>query len=143
MPEFLREIDIITPNKVEAEMLTGINVTDEQSMHAITNEFFRFGVRNVLITLGSNGVFVGLPDRTALIPGFKVRSIDSTGAGDVVQRIACRIHCRRDVRRGRGQDGECFGSDLRNTDGGAELGTAQNGNRKFHRIERVMRLRCA
>ncbi len=80
---FLQQIDIITPNKVEAEMLTGIKVTDEESLRVITKKFFEFGIKTVLITLGSKGVFIGLQDTMELIPAFKVRSIDSTGAGDV------------------------------------------------------------
>ncbi len=82
-PDLLQEVDIITPNKVEAEMITGITVTDEESMHAIARKFFDFGIKNVLITLGSQGVFAALPNMMELIPGFKVRSVDSTGAGDV------------------------------------------------------------
>jgi len=82
-PSLLGEIDIITPNKVEAEMLTGIKVTDEESMRSIVKKFFDFGVKNVLITLGSHGVFAGLPHAMEHIPAYSVRSIDSTGAGDV------------------------------------------------------------
>ena len=80
---FLKEIDIITPNKVEAEMISGIKVTDVESLHTIAKKFIEFGIKNVLITLGSKGVFVGSSDQMELIPGYKVCSIDSTGAGDV------------------------------------------------------------
>ena len=79
----LQEIDIITPNKVEAEMITGIKVTDEESLRSIVNKFFEYGIKNVLITLGSNGIFAGLPNTMKFIPAFKVNPIDSTGAGDV------------------------------------------------------------
>lgn len=79
----LQEIDIITPNKVEAEMITGIKVTDEESLRSISKKFFEFGVTTVLITLGSKGVFFGTEKCMELIPAFKVRSVDSTGAGDV------------------------------------------------------------
>jgi ribokinase len=79
----LQEIDIITPNKVEAEMITEMKVTDEESLRSIAKKFFEFGIKNVLITLGSKGIFAGLPNTMELIPAFKVRSIDSTGAGDV------------------------------------------------------------
>lgn len=81
--QLLQLIDVITPNKVEAEMLTGIKVTDDESLCAITRKFFEFGIQNVLITLGSKGVFIGVPNLMELIPAYKVRSIDSTGAGDV------------------------------------------------------------
>ena len=79
----LQEIDIITPNKVEAEMITGIKVTDEESLRSIVKKFFEYGIKNVLITLGSNGIFAGLPNTMKFIPAFKVNPIDSTGAGDV------------------------------------------------------------
>ena len=79
----LQEIDIITPNKVEAEMITGIKVTNEESLRSIVRKFFDFGIKNVLITLGSKGIFAGLNNSIEFIPAFKVCPIDSTGAGDV------------------------------------------------------------
>jgi len=79
----LQEVDIITPNKVEAEMITGIKVTDEESMRSIVKKFFDYGIKNVLITLGSKGIFAGLPNAMKHIPAYKVCSVDSTGAGDV------------------------------------------------------------
>jgi ribokinase len=79
----LQKINTITPNRVEAEMLTGIKVTDEESLRLITKRLFNFGIKNVLITLGAKGVFAGLQDSMEFIPSFKVNTIDSTGAGDV------------------------------------------------------------
>ena len=76
-------IDIITPNVVEAEMLTGIKVTDVKSLHMIVNRFFDFGIKNVIITLGSKGYFAGFQNIMEIIPAFKVTPIDTTGAGDV------------------------------------------------------------
>lgn len=76
-------IDIITPNVVEAEMLTGIKVTDVKSLHMIVNRFFDFGTKNVIITLGSKGYFAGFQNIMEIIPAFKVTPIDTTGAGDV------------------------------------------------------------
>lgn len=80
---FLKEIDIITPNKVEAEMLTGIKVTDDESLCLIVNKFLEFGIKNVLITLGAKGIFAGSAEGAKMIPSFKVSPVDSTGAGDV------------------------------------------------------------
>lgn len=79
----LKEIDIITPNKVEAEMITGIKVTDEESLRSVSQKFFELGINTVLVTLGSKGIFVGSRNSMELIPAFKVRAVDSTGAGDV------------------------------------------------------------
>ncbi len=81
--ELLLEIDIITPNKVEAEMITGIKANDEEGLCSIVRKFFEYGIKNVLITLGSKGIYAGIPGVMNLIPAFQVNSIDSTGAGDI------------------------------------------------------------
>lgn len=80
---FLGLIDIITPNKVEAEMLTGIKVSGDESLSLIAERFFEFGIENVIITLGSRGIYAAFPGTAKVIPAYRVHSIDSTGAGDV------------------------------------------------------------
>jgi ribokinase len=79
----LKYVDIITPNIVEAEMLTGIKVTDVNSLQSIVNRFFDYGINDVIITLGSKGYFAGAHDAMKIIPALKVAPIDTTGAGDV------------------------------------------------------------
>ena len=79
----LRYVDIITPNIVEAEMLTGIKVTDVNSLQSIVNRFFDYGINDVIITLGSKGYFAGSHDAMKIIPALNVAPIDTTGAGDV------------------------------------------------------------
>lgn len=81
--DLLQDVDVITPNKVEAEMITGIKVSDDESLSSIVRKFFEYGIKNVLITLGSKGIFVGVSNRMELIPAYKVCPVDSTGAGDV------------------------------------------------------------
>ena len=41
------------------------------------------GVQNVIITLGARGAFVAGQEARAFVPGFKVKPVDTTGAGDV------------------------------------------------------------
>jgi ribokinase len=79
----LSRISIITPNETEAEMLSGIKVTDIRSAEAAARAIRKRGVITVIITLGSNGAFVLDDDRTEHIPGYKVNAIDTTAAGDV------------------------------------------------------------
>ncbi|NWF90078.1 MAG: ribokinase [Ignavibacteriaceae bacterium] len=81
--KILNDIDVITPNKVEAEMITGIKASDEESLRAIAQKFFESGVKIVIITLGSKGMFVGSTEGMKLIPAYKVCPVDSTGAGDI------------------------------------------------------------
>lgn len=80
--EFLSKVYMVTPNEVEAEELTGIPVIDLASASKAAGFFFRKGVRKVIITLGSKGVFVSSDGREEIVPAFPVEAIDTTGAGD-------------------------------------------------------------
>jgi len=82
-PELLAGLDWITPNETEAEALTGIAVTDEESCRAAAKELQRMGVKNVIITLGSRGVYCAAADGSAqTVPCPKMKAVDTTGAGD-------------------------------------------------------------
>ncbi len=46
-------------------------------------DYFRErGVKHLLITLGSKGVFYSTPTAHGLVPAFKVKAVDTTAAGD-------------------------------------------------------------
>lgn len=79
---FLKKIDIITPNETEAQTLTGITVNSPKSAHDAAEVFLKKGVKNVVITLGSNGVYVTDGEKEEMIPQINVEAIDTTGAGD-------------------------------------------------------------
>lgn len=81
--DFYYNIDIIVPNELEAETLTGIKPRDEQSRLAAMNFFLEKGVRYVAITLGGSGV--AFSDGMRLVghlPAHKTVAVDTTGAGD-------------------------------------------------------------
>lgn len=79
---FLRGAYLVTPNEVEAEELTGIAVRDLESADRAAEVFFDKGVENVLITLGSRGVYLNADGRSQIIPAYRVNAVDTTGAGD-------------------------------------------------------------
>ena len=80
--ELLSLIDIITPNETEAEILTGVQVSDEQSAVEAAQVFHKKGIDCVMITLGEKGVFVSQNGETRIINGFRVKAVDTTAAGD-------------------------------------------------------------
>lgn len=80
--EFLRGTYLVTPNEVEAEELTGVPVTDLESADRAAKVFFEKGVENVLITLGSRGVYINTEGRSEIVPAYRVKAVDTTGAGD-------------------------------------------------------------
>lgn len=80
--EFLSGCYLVTPNEVEAEELTGICVSDLESADKAAKVFKDKGVQNVVITLGSRGVYVNEDGKSEIVPAYKVNAIDTTGAGD-------------------------------------------------------------
>jgi ribokinase len=79
----LKLISVLTPNETEAELLTGIKVTDEASAAKACSKLRSRGVRTVILTLGSRGAFLADVNGQKLVPGFKVKAVDSTAAGDI------------------------------------------------------------
>ena len=78
----LKLIDIITPNRIEAEALTGIKIIDERTARVAAEILREKGVRHVVITLGERGAIAIYDGRLYVAPGVKVKSVDSTAAGD-------------------------------------------------------------
>ncbi|NLJ43179.1 MAG: ribokinase [Bacteroidales bacterium] len=81
--DLLTCIDIITPNEVEAEILTGIKVIDAASAEEAAEKLRSTGVKNVIITMGAAGAFLLTDKVSKLIPVVPVRAVDTTAAGDV------------------------------------------------------------
>ncbi len=74
---------LITPNETESELLTGIEVTNEETAKKAALVFKSKGVRNVIITMGSKGAYVDAESFQGMIESVKVKAIDTTAAGDV------------------------------------------------------------
>lgn len=55
--EVLSGLDYITPNETEAEIITGIAVTDYETAAKAADVLLGKGVKNVVITLGSKGYY--------------------------------------------------------------------------------------
>jgi ribokinase len=82
-PEFLTGLYLITPNETETELMTGIAVVSEEALQKAAQYFFALGVQNVIITLGSKGIYLASENFTGIIPAPVVEAVDSTAAGDV------------------------------------------------------------
>lgn len=80
--ELLACVDMITPNETEAEVLTGITVTDAESAQQAANILHDKGIKTVMITLGAKGVWLSQNGRGDIIAGFNVEVTDTTAAGD-------------------------------------------------------------
>lgn len=79
----LKNTWLITPNETEAEAITGVIITDIPSTERAAELIQERGVKNVIITLGEAGAYIKSENYTGLIPGIKVKPVDTTAAGDV------------------------------------------------------------
>lgn len=84
--DLLRQVDVLTPNEVEAAMLSGIEIASAETVDveravAAARTLQDRGCRAVIVTLGSAGVVV-IEDSVTHIPALRVQAVDATAAGD-------------------------------------------------------------
>ncbi len=90
LPEtLLKNLYIIIPNKSEAEILSGIKVTDQESARKAAAIISAKGVDIVVITLGSQGALIKEKEEYHFVEAFKVDTIDTTAAGDTFCGSVC------------------------------------------------------
>lgn len=99
LPEgLLACVTYLTPNESEAERLTGIAVSDENSACQAAARLRDDGAQCVIITLGSNGALVAGPDVIRLIPSVAIEAVDTTAAGDAFNGgLACALACKMEL----------------------------------------------
>jgi len=85
--DILKHISIITPNETEAELLTGIKVKNEQDAEEAAKTLLGRGIETIILTMGSQGVYVASSEFTGIVPAFNVDAVDTTAAGDVFNGV--------------------------------------------------------
>ncbi len=75
-------VNFITPNETETEILVGIKPSNTAEAAQAANILHDRGVENVIIKMGSKGVYYDSKDGSGFIEPYKVNSIDSVAAGD-------------------------------------------------------------
>lgn len=87
--ELFRHLYMVTPNRIEAEMLTGIKIANDTDVEKVAEEICAMGVKNVIITLGSKGCLIREEGVSYRIDAFKVEPVDTTAAGDTFNGALC------------------------------------------------------
>lgn len=82
-PEFLGNVDLLTPNEQEFEVLTGVTLTNEDDARRGAAELQRLGCPVCIVTRGSRGCLLITANHCGHISALEgVTPIDTTGAGD-------------------------------------------------------------
>jgi ribokinase len=80
--EFLDQVDFLVPNELEAQVLSGIKMKSFHDLTKIGDKLLSLGSKNVVITLGSKGLYFKNEEQELRMRAFRVEAVDSTAAGD-------------------------------------------------------------
>jgi len=81
--EVLGCIYILTPNKTEAAMISGVEVTDLESAKKAAQVICSMGAKNVVVTMGAMGAVICKNGLCSTVKARLVETVDTTAAGDV------------------------------------------------------------
>ena len=95
--EFLKFVDILTPNETEAQVLTGLADPEAAGRSAegkadVQPALCARGIGSVLITLGERGTLLVGKGQSRRFPTYPVQPVDTTAAGDAFNgALACAL----------------------------------------------------
>jgi len=78
----LSKIDYLTPNESELALLSGMKCETEIGVETAAKKLIEAGVKNVIVTVGDKGAAHFSSTVKSVVPGYKVKAVDTTAAGD-------------------------------------------------------------
>lgn len=79
---FHADCDLLTPNQLEAEALSGTEVVDAQSAARAAESIRRQGVSGVVVTLAAQGAYLSAGGVPTYLPAVPVNPVATVAAGD-------------------------------------------------------------
>ena len=80
--DVFRCADFVTPNEVELAAFSGKKTGSEDEMREAAQVLLEKGASTVICKAGRNGAFIARGAEFLHVPGFKVKAVDTTAAGD-------------------------------------------------------------
>ncbi len=97
--EVFKYVSVLTPNRIELSMLTSTRAEEYSELVNAAKILLKKGVEYVVVTLGAQGALIVGCDHTELVPAYKVKVVDTTGAGDAFNAaLAVFLAEGKDVR---------------------------------------------
>ena len=78
----LGRIHTLKPNRLEAELLSGIPIRDEGDVEMAADKLLATGLRRVFISLGGDGMYAATGDGCCWMDNLPCRMVNTTGCGD-------------------------------------------------------------
>lgn len=80
--DYIGRFHTIKPNRIEAELLSGIRISDEDSLARAGQWFCDQGVKRVFLSLGETGAYYKSTGEEGVVPARPIGILSATGAGD-------------------------------------------------------------
>ena len=78
----LGRLHTLKPNRLEAELLSGVSITDVDSAGRAAEALLETGLRRVFISMGGDGVLAADHSRQIHVPCIPGKMVNTTGCGD-------------------------------------------------------------
>ena len=78
----LGRLHTLKPNRIEAELLSGVAITDEDSLNRAADALLATGLRRVFLSLGADGVLAADHSGRVRLPCARGTLVNTTGCGD-------------------------------------------------------------
>ena len=78
----LSRIHTLKPNRLEAELLSGVKILAKEDVQKAADALTAMGVHRMFISLGADGVFAAMGDQKLWLPNIPGRMVNTTGCGD-------------------------------------------------------------
>ena len=78
----LSKIHTLKPNKLEAELLSGVPIRSREDIPKAAAKLLELGVHRLFISLGGDGVFAAMGQEQLWLPNLPGNMVNTTGCGD-------------------------------------------------------------
>ena len=78
----LPKIHTLKPNRLEAELLSGVAIREKADVPRAARALLDRGVKRVFLSLGAGGVYAAQGDQGLFLPPFPGEMVNTTGCGD-------------------------------------------------------------
>ncbi len=97
--ELYSYVDLLIPNEFEAELITGIRPTNDESAKAAISALQKLGCRGAIVTMGKLGSAYSERGEVGFAGIYPVAAVDSTAAGDSFIGGLCAKLCEGKTRK--------------------------------------------
>ena len=78
----LHKLHTLKPNKLEAELLSGIPIQNEADVETAADKLLSTGLRRIFISLGADGVYAASHTESCWLENIPGKMVNTTGCGD-------------------------------------------------------------